>query len=64
MLADMDNLKAHGFNLIKIQTHWAIDEPVEGDMNLHIMILFTTCKGSGYVCYMGFTLEQLLHGYI
>ena len=30
MLADMDNLKKHGFNLIKLQTHWAVDEPLEG----------------------------------
>ena len=29
MLSDMDNLKKHGFNLIKIQTHWAVDEPLE-----------------------------------
>ncbi|MFH1007035.1 MAG: beta-galactosidase [Candidatus Latescibacterota bacterium] len=27
---DMENLKRHGFNLIKLQEHWAVDEPVEG----------------------------------
>lgn len=27
---DMENLKRHGFNLVKLQEHWAIDEPVEG----------------------------------
>jgi beta-galactosidase GanA len=27
---DMANLKRHGFNLIKLQEHWAIDEPQEG----------------------------------
>jgi enamine deaminase RidA (YjgF/YER057c/UK114 family) len=30
MLADMEILKKQGFNLIKIQTHWIIDEPLEG----------------------------------
>ncbi len=28
--ADMENLRRHGFNLIKLQEHWAIDEPLEG----------------------------------
>ncbi len=27
---DMENLKRHGFNLVKLQEHWAIDEPLEG----------------------------------
>jgi len=27
---DMANLKRHGFNLIKLQEHWAVDEPQEG----------------------------------
>jgi hypothetical protein len=25
---DMENLKRHGFNLIKLQEHWAYDEPL------------------------------------
>ena len=28
---DMENLRRHGFNLIKLQEHWAIDESVEGE---------------------------------
>ena len=28
LLSDMENLKSHGFNLIKLQTHWAVDEPL------------------------------------
>ena len=27
---DMENLKRHGFNLIKLQEHWQVDEPLEG----------------------------------
>ncbi len=27
---DMENLKRHGFNLIKLQEHWMTDEPLEG----------------------------------
>jgi beta-galactosidase len=27
---DMEILKKHGFNLVKLQEHWMIDEPVEG----------------------------------
>ena len=27
---DMENLKKHDFNLIKLQEHWAADEPLEG----------------------------------
>jgi beta-galactosidase len=30
MKRDMENLKKHGFNLIKLQEHWMIDEPAEG----------------------------------
>ena len=30
MKKDMEILKRHGFNLIKLQEHWMIDEPVEG----------------------------------
>jgi beta-galactosidase len=27
---DMETLKRHGFNLVKLQEHWAVDEPLEG----------------------------------
>jgi len=59
MLADMDNLKAHGFNLIKIQTHWAIDEPVEGRYEFaHYDTLVQHARDLDMYVYMGFTLEQ------
>ena len=29
--ADMEILKSHGFNGIKLQEHWQVDEPVEGE---------------------------------
>ena len=30
MKKDMENLKRHGFNLIKLQEQWMLDEPLEG----------------------------------
>lgn len=30
LMRDMEILKAHGFNLIKLQEHWMVDEPLEG----------------------------------
>src|SRR5258707_11142281 len=27
---DMENLRQHGFNLVTLQEHWAVDEPIEG----------------------------------
>ena len=30
MKHDMEVLKSHGFNLVKIQAHWGLDEPAEG----------------------------------
>jgi beta-galactosidase len=59
MLADMDNLKAHGFILIKIQTHWAIDEPLEGKYEFERYdTIVQHAKDLGMYVYMGFTLEQ------
>lgn len=31
MKRDMENLKRHGFNLVKLQEHWLCDEPTEGN---------------------------------
>ena len=55
MLADMDNLKKHGFNLIKLQTHWAVDEPLEGkyEFNRYDSLL-PACEGLRDVCLYGF----------
>ncbi len=59
MIADMDNLKEHGFNLIKIQTHWAIDEPLEGKFEFaRYDSIVQHAKILGLYVYMGFTLEQ------
>ena len=59
MLADMDNLKRHGFNLIKIQTHWAVDEPMEGKYEFERYdSLIQHAKESDMYIYLGFTLEQ------
>ena len=59
MLADMDNLKKHGFNLIKLQTHWAVDEPLEGKYEFERYdTLVQHAKDLGMYVYMGFTLEQ------
>ena len=59
MLADMDNLKEHGFNMIKIQTHWAIDEPLEGKYEFaRYDTLIQHAKELGMYVYMGFTIEQ------
>jgi beta-galactosidase len=59
MLADMDNLKKHGFNLIKLQTHWAVDEPLEGKYEFNRYdSLIQHAKELGMYIYMGFTLEQ------
>ena len=59
MFEDMENLKAHGFNMIKIQTHWAIDEPREGEYNFERYDrLLQHAQDIGLYVYMGFTLEQ------
>lgn len=59
MFADMNNLKEHGFNLIKIQTHWAIDEPREGKFEFERYdSIVQYAKDLGLYVYMGFTLEQ------
>ncbi len=59
LLADMDNLKRHGFNLIKLQTHWAVDEPLEGKYEFERYdSLVQHAKDLGMFVYMGFTLEQ------
>jgi beta-galactosidase len=59
LIDDMDNLKSHGFNLIKLQTHWAVDEPLEGKYEFERYdTLIQHAKELGMYVYMGFTLEQ------
>lgn len=56
---DMEILKRHGFNLLKIQEHWAIDEPVEGcyDFSRIEELIEYAAKLDMGVC-LGLTCEQ------
>ncbi|MFB3786184.1 MAG: beta-galactosidase [bacterium] len=57
--ADMENLKRHGFNLIKLQTHWAIDEPLEGQYDFaRWEELIAHAEKLGLSVYVGLTCEQ------
>ncbi len=56
---DMENLKRHGFNLVKLQEHWAVDEPVEGKFDFsryHELIEHAAKLDLGV--YLGLTCEQ------
>jgi beta-galactosidase len=59
MKRDLENLKRHGFNLIKIQEHWAVDEPREGhcDFSLHEELI-DYCRKLDLGVYLGLTCEQ------
>lgn len=56
---DMEILKKHGFNLIKLQEHWAIDEPWEGhyDFSRYEELIRYAGKLDMGV-YLGLTCEQ------
>jgi len=41
---DMQNLKRHGFNLVKLQAHWQIDEPQEGRFDFSRYAELIECK--------------------
>lgn len=56
---DMEVLKRNGFNLIKLQEHWMLDEPVEGKIDLapyEELIRHAARLDMGV--YIGFTCEQ------
>lgn len=56
---DMLILKDKGFNLIKLQEHWAIDEPEEGQYNFSkYEELISYAKSLGLYVYIGLTCEQ------
>jgi beta-galactosidase GanA len=57
--ADMENLRRHGFNLIKLQEHWAIDEPIEGhyDSSRYEELIAHAARLDLGV-YLGLTCEQ------
>ena len=59
MKQDMENLKKHGFNLIKLQEQWAIDEPLEGQYDFskyEELIEYAARLDMGV--YLGLTCEQ------
>lgn len=59
LLADLPILAKLGFNTIKIQESWAIDEPVEGEIDLaRIERLIARAGELGLGVYLGLTMEQ------
>ena len=56
---DMENLKKHGFNLIKLQEQWAVDNQVEDvvDLSKYEELIEHAAKLNMGV-YYGFTMEQ------
>ena len=62
MKRDMEILKNHGLNLIKLQEHWMIDEPVEGYYDFsryEELIAHAATLDLGI--YLGLTCEQAPH---
>jgi beta-galactosidase len=56
---DMENLKRHGFNLIKLQEHWMTDEPLEGHYDFsRYEELVEHAVGLDLGIYLGLTCEQ------
>jgi beta-galactosidase len=56
---DMETLKRNGFNLIKLQEQWAVDEPEEGKYNFSkYEELISYAKKLGMYVYLGITMEQ------
>lgn len=59
MKRDMETLKRSGFNLIKLQEHWALSEPAEGRIDLapyEELIAHAASLDLGV--YLGFTMEH------
>ncbi len=62
MKRDMDRLKKQGFNLVKLQEHWMIDEPREGACDFsryEELIAHAATLDLGI--YLGLTCEQAPH---
>lgn len=56
---DMENLKRRGFNLIKLQEHWAVDEPAEGQYDFsRYEELIAHAARLDLGVYLGLTCEQ------
>jgi beta-galactosidase len=62
MKRDMENLKKHGFNLIKLQEHWMVDEPREGyyDFSRYEELIEAAARLDLGV-YIGLTCEGVPH---
>src|SRR5262249_20161548 len=59
LMSDLPILKRLGFNLIKIQESWAIDEPREGEVDLaRIERVIVRARELGLGVYLGLTMEQ------
>ncbi|MFZ2655679.1 MAG: beta-galactosidase [Victivallales bacterium] len=60
MKKDMETLKRHGFNLVKLQEQWACDEPVEGryEFSKYEELISYAAKLDLGV-YLGLTMEQV-----
>lgn len=59
LLADLPILKRLGFNMIKIQESWALDEPREGEVDLsNVERLVARAGELGLGVYLGLTMEQ------
>jgi len=56
---DMENLKRHGFNLVKLQEHWMVDEPREGQFDFsRYEELIEHAATLDLGVYLGLTCEQ------
>jgi beta-galactosidase len=56
---DMENLKRHGFNLVKLQENWMVDEPLEGRYDFsRYEELIEHARGLDLGVYLGLTCEQ------
>lgn len=59
MKHDMEILKKNGFNLVKLQEHWAVDEPEEGQYDFSkYEELIAHAKSLDMYVYLGLTCEQ------
>ncbi len=59
---DMENLKRHGFNLVKLQEHWMLDEPAEGQYDFsRLEELIDFAKKLELAVYLGLTCQQAPH---
>ena len=57
--ADLPLLKRLGFNMIKIQESWAIDERKEGEISLdNVLRVVSDAHDNGLYVYFGVTMEQ------